>query len=241
VEIEAALRVASQQAAITGSAQPLILALTQAEERLARYSLPRMEQVRRAVARDLEAARRAGGADLGLLSLRLDEALRGVDELPLIAQARAGGLPDAGPRPPSNPPLAEPEALQEGWRAWLARQIRPVLGAVVQEVRGLVRVSRIDQPEALLLSPEQAFFLRENLKLRLLNARLALLSRQFDTVQADLGQADAALQRWFDPDSRRVQQLRETLRQVAAQSRSVELPRPEATLSAIATVTATGR
>ena len=37
---------------------------------------------------------------------------------------------------------------------------------------------RIDQPEAMLLAPDQAFFLRENLKLRLLNARLALLARR---------------------------------------------------------------
>jgi 2-dehydro-3-deoxyglucarate aldolase/4-hydroxy-2-oxoheptanedioate aldolase len=45
----------------------------------------------------------------------------------------------------------------------------------------------------MLIAPEQAFFLRENLKLRLLNARLALLSRQFDTAQADLSDALAAL------------------------------------------------
>jgi uroporphyrin-3 C-methyltransferase len=47
-----------------------------------------------------------------------------------------------------------------------------------EEARNLVRVSRIDNPEAVLLSPEQTFFLRENLKLKLLNARLGLLARQ---------------------------------------------------------------
>ena len=56
----------------------------------------------------------------------------------------------------------------------------------------------------MLIAPEQAFFLRENLKLRLLNARLALLSRQFDTAQSDLRDAQSALDRYFDRSSRRV-------------------------------------
>lgn len=253
-EIDAALRVALQQAAITGSVQPLVATLTQAEERLARHSLPRMEQVRRAVARDLEAARAASGADLGLLALRLDEAVRAVDELPLTAQARRRlGAPAEGTAAVAAPPAAPagaageaaaPEAADaeppSAWRARLASGWHTLAAAVGSELRGLVRVSRIDDPEVLLLAPEQAYFLRENLKLRLLNARLALLSRQFDTVQADLAEVQAALDRWFERDARRVVQVRESLQQVAAQARSVELPRPDATLAAIAT-TSIGR
>jgi membrane dipeptidase len=82
------------------------------------------------------------------------------------------------------------------------------------------------------------FFLRENLKLRLLNARLSLLSRQFDTAQADLREAQSALDRYFDKGSRRVDLVREQLRQVAQQSRQVSVPRPEATLAALATAVA---
>ena len=47
-------------------------------------------------------------------------------------------------------------------------------------------MTRIDHPEAMLLAPEQAFFVRENLKLRLLNARLALLAASSTRAQADL-------------------------------------------------------
>jgi uroporphyrin-3 C-methyltransferase len=101
-----------------------------------------------------------------------------------------------------------------------------------------VRVTRIEQPEAMLLAPEQAFFLRENLKLRLLNARLALLARQFDTAQADLQAAQAALSRYFDPSSRRHGLSVELIRQVAAQARHVTLPRPDDTLAALAATSA---
>jgi uroporphyrin-3 C-methyltransferase len=109
---------------------------------------------------------------------------------------------------------------------------------VWSEVRGLVRVTRIDSPEAVLVSPEQTMYLRENLKLRLLNARLALLSRQFDTAAADLRESQALLDRWFDRGARRVTLAGETLRQVSAQARQVVVPRPDATLAAIATLSA---
>ena len=120
--------------------------------------------------------------------------------------------------------------LRSGWAAVSSR--------VWDEVRGLIRVTPVDQPEAMLIAPDQAFFLRENLKLRLLNARLALLSRQFDTAQSDLRDALSALDRYFDRSNKRVVATAELLRQVSAQARQVVVPRPDATLAAIAAVSA---
>jgi uroporphyrin-3 C-methyltransferase len=111
-------------------------------------------------------------------------------------------------------------------------------GHIWAEVRQLVRVTRIDQPEAMLVAPEQAYFLRENLKLRLLNARLALLGRQFDTALVDLRDAQQSLERYFDRSTRRVASTLESLRQIAARAHQVPLPRPEATLSALAAAAA---
>ncbi len=105
-------------------------------------------------------------------------------------------------------------------------------------MRSLVRVTRIEHPDAALLAPEQAYFVRENLKLRLLNARLALLSRQFPTAQADLQSAQQALERYFDRGSRRTTAAADLLRQVSLQARQTTLPRPDDTLAALATVAA---
>jgi uroporphyrin-3 C-methyltransferase len=242
-DVDAAVRVAMQQTAITGSAEPLVVALRQADERLARWNQPRLERVRRAVAQDLERARGVGVSDIGVLTLRLDDVVRMVDELPLLATidrrtpsrraaaADAGGPAEATGAAGTSASAAKPP---EGWRAvWAAT------GDVVwQEVRSLVRVTRIEQPEAMLIAPEQAFFLRENLKLRLLNARLALLSRQFETAQLDLRDAATALDRYFDRGSRRVVAAGELVRQVAAQARQVSVPRPDATLAAVAAAAA---
>jgi uroporphyrin-3 C-methyltransferase len=233
-DVEASIRLALQQSAITGSAEPMVIALKQAEERLARQNQPRLEGVRRALAQDLERVRAVGEVDLSTLAIRLDEVVRLVDELPLLsapqaqrapAQATARGAASAASAPPDP---AWTEVLGERWAGLGAR--------IWAEVRRLVRVTPIDQPEAMLIAPEQAFFLRENLKLRLLNARLALLSRQFDTAQADLSDALAALERYFDRSSRRTANAIELVKQVSSQARQVVVPRPDATLAAIAAV-----
>ena len=106
------------------------------------------------------------------------------------------------------------------------------------EAKSLVRVTRIEDPEAMLLEPQHEFFLRENLKLRLLNARLALLARQFAIVQGDLQGSLAAIERYFDPKSRRTQLAVTLIRQVQQQARQTDLPKPENTLAALATAAA---
>ncbi len=239
-DLDAALRVAQQQSAITGSAEPLILTLKQADERLARYNQPRLERVRRAVAQDLERTRNAGVSDITQLTIRLDDVIRQVDDLPLLA------VPERR-QPPARSTAAAPDhaasrpaaaVADDGWDARLQRAWQQFGAAFWHEARSLIRVTRIEHPEAMLVAPEQAFFLRENLKLRLLNARLALLSRQFDTAQSDLRDAQAALDRYFDKSARRVVLAGEAVRQVMAQARVVTVPRPDATLAAIATASA---
>lgn len=236
-DLEAAIRVAMQQTAITGSPEPLVLTLRQAEERLARLNQPRLERVRRAIAQDLERTRSAGVTDLTVLTIRLDEVIRQVDELPLLSVATAGVDRKPAAAVPAQPASAA-SAPAAGWSSALGERWGAFGAHVWSEVRGLVRVTRIDQPEAMLVAPEQAFFLRENLKLRLLNARLALLSRQYDTAQSDLRDAQSALDRYFDRSVRRVANAAELVRQVSQQARLVTVPRPDATLAAIATASA---
>jgi uroporphyrin-3 C-methyltransferase len=241
VDIDAGLRVAQQQSAISGSAEPLVAALRQADERLARYNQPRLEGVRRAIARDLDRVRKAAVADIGSLVIRLDEAVRMVDELPLLSMAE--------PREPARAAEADAGAASAaaaasapasgGWAEWTRPAAwQQAVERAWTEVRSLVRVTRIARPESVLMAPEQAFFLRENLKLRLLNARLALLSRQFDTVQSDLQTALGVIDRYHDRSSRRTQLAQELLRQVAAQARQGGVPRPDDTLAALAAAAA---
>ena len=240
-DVEASVRVAMQHAAITGSAEPLVIALKQAEERLARQNQPRLDGVRRAVVQDLERVRAAGAVDVSTLALRLDEVVRMVDELPLLSapqpQRGTSRQPARPPQPAASAASGAEAVPDPAWIDLLGERWAALGARVWDEVRRLVRVTPIDQPEAMLVAPEQAFFLRENLKLRLLNARLALLSRQFDTAQADLREVLAMLERYFDRGSRRTTGAIDLVRQVSAQARQVTVPRPDATLAAIAALT----
>ena len=239
-DLDAAIRVALQQSAITGSTEPLVLTLRQADERLARFNQPRLERVRRAVAQDLERARSAGATDITSLTIRLDEVIRQVDDLPLLSapERRSSARPGAAELQAKAASAPALPASASGWAAELGQRWGEFGVHLWQEVRSLVRVTRIDQPEAMLLAPDQAFFLRANLKLRLLNARVALLSRQFDSAQSDLRDAQSAIDRYFDRSARRVVVASELVKQVSAQARLVSVPRPDATLAAIATAAA---
>jgi uroporphyrin-3 C-methyltransferase len=234
-DVEAAVRVALQQSAITGSADPLVGALKQADERLARYNQPRLERVRRAIAHDLERTRAQGSVDISTLTARLDEAVRLVDELPLLAVATAE--PTRVAQAARTLP-AESSAASEDWRARASSWWRAGTTQVGDELRALVRVTRIEHPESALATPDQQFFVRENLKLRLLNARLALFARQFEIAQADLRDASNVLDRYFDRSSKRVAAAGEVIRQVSTQSRQSALPRPDETLAALTAASA---
>ena len=249
-DVEAAIRVALQQSALTGSAEPLIATLKQADERLARYNQPRLERVRRAVHRDLDRVKALGVIDIASLTLRLDEVVRLVDELPLLALADQRNKAAVTARPASAPvapsastsasAAAAAAAVGDGkdWRARALQWWQDGSSHVGNEIRSLVRITRIDHPEAMLVAPEQQFFVRENLKLRLLNARLALLSRQFEIALSDIRDAQAALDRYFDRNSKRVVMVGDLLRQVSAQARQTSLPRPDETLAALAAAAA---
>ncbi|MDP3626229.1 MAG: uroporphyrinogen-III C-methyltransferase, partial [Hydrogenophaga sp.] len=105
---------------------------------------------------------------------------------------------------------------------------------VRDDARNLLRVSRIDQPDAALLAPEQSFFLRENLKLKLLNARLGLLARQWTTSQADLLAVELAIERYFDTSASQVASAQTLVARLRRDLVATDVPRPDETLAALA-------
>ena len=58
------------------------------------------------------------------------------------------------------PSTSAPDAAAQSEQAWWLATLQRSWEVVRDEARNLVRVSRIDQPEAILLAPEQTFFLR---------------------------------------------------------------------------------
>ncbi len=223
VDIESAIRLAQQQAQLTGSVEPLLAALKSADQRVTRAAQPRLTPLLRAIGRDIDRIKSAAVSDTPGLLVKLDELVHLADELVManaVATVSAIGTTKA--------PVAN--TLPNWWKQSLQ--------VVLDEARGLLRVSRIEQPEAALLSPEQSFFVRENFKLKLLNARLGLLARQLESSRADLVAASASLAKYFDANSRKTQVAVALLQQVQVQMKTLQLPRVDETMAALATAAA---
>lgn len=265
-DIESALRLAIQQSQLTGSAQPLISALLGADQRIERSAQPRLNPVQRAIARDVERLRAAELVDVPALVNRIDEMLRQVDDWPLrnaplsvrlsqMPAVESAQVTELVP-PPSAEPASEPEPdptetpeaserslAERQWarfNEWRARVTERWWHQFIAATADLIRVSRIDQPEAALLAPEQSYLLRENIKMKLLSARLALLGRQLDTARADILATRDLVQRFFDDSSPSVRMALQGLSQLHANIRQESVPHPDETLGALA-VAASGR
>ncbi|MDR3064253.1 MAG: uroporphyrinogen-III C-methyltransferase [Comamonas sp.] len=238
-DIESSVRMAQQQAELSGSLQPLVASLKSARKRVESTAQPRLAPVIRAIDLDLDRLSRMSVTDTtGVLS-RIEDLIRQVDELALINDVGRPRAREAQPRKTvAAPDTTEDANLSPTQWLWWQGQGQRIWAAFKDGAADLVRVRRIDHPEVALLAPEQGYFLRENLKLQLLNARLALLSRQWESARADLGAAGTLLNKYFDARSRRTQIALAQLQQIQANLHSGGRVQLEDTLNALATAAA---
>lgn len=218
LEAEQAIVLAGQQLQLAGNVPAAILALRTAEARLAGVDRPQALPLRKALAQDLERLKALPTVDVAGTSLRIEQLLGAIDKLPLAMDAR--------------PSAASQKTGAEQSVPWWQR----TASEIWRELKGLVRIQRFDREEAVLLAPGQAYFLRENLKLRLLNARLALLSRDQSTFSGELKAASDGLARHFDGSDKSVQAAQETLRQLLATEVVVEVPKLNETQAALSSL-----
>jgi len=232
VDIESAIRLAQQQSQLTGSVQPLLAALQSSQMRLTKVAQPRLAPLLRAIVRDIEQIKATPVTDTPTLLIKIDELVRAVDNLVLLNAVGASGVNNAAIKTATAPEtLSWARAISMSW--W-----EKMLNDLWRNAQGLVRISRIDRPEASLLAPEQSYFVRENLKLRLLNVRLAVLARHFESAQADMNQVTRDLNKYFDVSSGQGPLTVALARDVLAQSKNTEIPRIDATLAALTTAAA---
>ena len=199
-EVEQAVVLAAQQLQFAGNTEAALTALQGAEARLAQLDAGPLVTLRKALGNDIERLKTSQHADISGLSVKLDLLVARVDDLDLAFTGEAQAQPVETPAPTTSNQFAE-KALQFGKELWA-------------ELRKLIRIERFDTPDPVLLSPAQSVFLRENLRLRLLSARLGLLSRDSVSYKSDIEQSIKWLQRYFDLRSEPVQRTIEELGQL---------------------------
>ncbi|CAG0945799.1 MAG: hypothetical protein EFKGCFLK_02415 [Rhodocyclaceae bacterium] len=216
-EIEQALNTASQQLQFAGNVEAALIALQGADARLAGAGRAQFLPLRKIIARDIERLKVLPLADAPGIALRIEGVVGGIDAMPLAFEAKPRIEPAQG--------SFVPAAATGYWEK--------LLGELWRELKGLIRIERLDRPDPALLSPSHAFFLRENLKLRLVNARLSLLQRDGKSFRQDIRLAQAWIERYFDTRARPVQAALATLRQLAAADVGAVLPSLQESLTTL--------
>lgn len=239
-EIEQVLSTASQQLQLAGNVQGALIALQNADNRLAQSDTPQFISIRRAIAKDLDKLRALPSVDLTGIALRLDSIIAQIDSMPLLS--------DEKPALPATQPKATRRGAEtrnagayatgkgdtrEDWLTWLEAKWHSWTNEMWTEIRQLIRVRNVESPGALLLSPTEAYYARENLKLRLLNARLALLARNEAAFRSDLMAAQDAISKYFDTRAKQTQTVQALLKQVQASNLTIEMPTLAESLNAV--------
>jgi uncharacterized protein HemX len=213
-ETEQTVQIAAQQLQLARNVPAALAALQTVEARLGRTDRPELASLRGAVAADIQRLKSTPTVDVSGLTTRIDRLIEEVERLPLRSEER--------PAAASRPALPEPGPW---WKRWTA--------AAWTEVKSLVRIERIDVSDPRLLAPEHAYFLRENLKLRLLHARVALIQRNETAFRSDVKQALDWINRYFDPREKSVADARAALAELEEAALRVELPTLADSLGAV--------
>jgi len=213
-EVEQMLNIAGQQLQLAGNVKAALIALQTADARLQRINRPQLIPLRKIINKDIERLKVVPYVDTVAISVRLDNLIAAVDSLPLAMDVR----------PRSDQSGAEKQTAQSAWLEF-AREIW-------QDMKQLVRIRKTAEQEIPLLAPNQVFFLRENLKLRLLSARLALLLHDETSFKSDIIAAQEWLTRYYDNSAKVTMVTLNSLRQLQENRISIELPDISASLDA---------
>jgi len=214
-EVEQMLVLASQQLQLAGNVRGALAALQAADQRLAHAEKLAATPLRRAIASDIDRLKAVPQPDTVGIAVKLDGLMTQAEALPLIIAETA------------------PQRAAVRWREPADGAIGRAARDFWDEMKGLVRIRDMEMPDVALLAPEQAYFLRENLKLRLLSARVALLARDEASFREDVHASQVWMTKYFDVKAKPTAAAMATLKQLAESPVNIAVPDINASLAAV--------
>jgi len=219
-EVEQMLVIASQQLQLAGNVRGALAALQVADQRLARAEKLAATPLRRAITQDMDRLKAVPQLDTVGTAVKLDQLIAQTDSLPMLIA--------------ETPPLSA-AARSTRLRAPEEHAVTRAARDLWDEMKGLVRIRELETPEPALLSPAQSYFLRENLKLRLLAARVSLLARDEGTFREDLKTSQGWIAKYFDTKARPTAAALAALKQIAETPVQIGVPDINGSLAAVRT------
>ena len=215
-DVEQLLLIAAQQLQLSANVKAALIAMQNADARLEHLNKPALNGLRKAINQDLGKLRALPNLDIAGINSQIDALLLAADDLPFGYQQRL-----------SNTAMRKTEAPKNE-TAW-----QKLVREIWHEAKQLVRIQNTGKPEIPLLPPNQEFFLRENIKLRLMSAHLALVSRDETIFRHEISDMQLWVSRYFDAYSAEGVRMMTGLKTLATASINIDLPDISASLQAV--------
>lgn len=216
-DIDHLVTIAQQQLQLGGNVANAIVALETAQAQLARANRPGLASLLQTINGDLDRLRAVATVDVAMLVSELETLSALVSQAPLMIPDDAAPAPVArAPEfngfsvPPT--PTGTTDTQAPWWEQSLDVARDWTLSAwesVRHDLERFILVRRVDDATAMLMSPDQATRFRENLRLRIMTAQLALMMRQPTVWKTETEALVKSIESRFDERS---PQSREALR-----------------------------
>ncbi len=215
-EAEYLVLAATQRLALERDIETAIAALRAADQRLRSADHPDLIPIRDQLIKDITALEGVNRADVEGLALYLAKTIDQVDDLP-------------------TKPIAEEvtpfATVRDG--EYAAADWRRLGYAIWSDLVDLVEVKDADLPDSVLFDPELRYFLRQNLKLELASARLAVLRRDRANLAASAGLIKRLFEAYYDESDAGVKSIKARLDEAVTLELKPQLPNISGSLDVI--------
>ena len=248
-DIEHLVTIAQQQLQLSGNVANAIISLETAQTQLSRASKPEFASLQQTINGDLQRLRTAATVDVSMLSSSLDDLAGLILQAPLLVpddavpQLESKLNQDSAQNNQTASNTADTQALAdnngEWWQEWPAKAWSwsvETASTIKYDLNKFVSVRRVDDASALLISPDQAARFRDNLRLRIMTAQLALMMGQSQVWHSETTAVLDAVQTRFDKDSSVTRQAIKIARLVADAEIDVKIPSVNNSVNAIKTI-----
>ncbi|MBA4501624.1 uroporphyrinogen-III C-methyltransferase [Marinobacterium marinum] len=223
-EVEYLLRLANQRVMMEQTPAGALTLLKSADESLREADDVSLYDVRKALANDIAALKAVPTLDTEGIFLQLSALNRQVNELRVTPITDKRKLPAL---------LEEitPESVEKSWGDGL----KASWNKAVDKFETLIVIQHRDEPVKPLMSPEQTFFLQQNLHLMMEQAQMALLQREQQAYDESLTKAHDWIGSHFDTKSATTQAMLNSLEELKAVNVAPELPDISGSLASLKT------
>ena len=216
-EAEYLVKLANHRLILSHDVSTSIQALRSADNRLREVGNPKFIPVREALANDIQKFSNIPAIDYVGLSLALNALQQQIESLPLVT-------PD---------PKTVAQRKNEASNVSTIEKWQQLPAAIWQDLLKLFRIQKHNEEIKPLILPEQRFYLVQNLKLQLEQARLALLNSHPVIFKDRIYQAQQWVNQYFDKNHSNTQSVISSLDKLAATNIQLKLPDISKSLSSL--------